>query len=107
MNLLYELAPIKPAIIPINCVCVLANAGATSETSIPLSIATTAGDNNVVIINHETRPARPAVPSLSSDIPTATPIANKIPMLSINDPPALIKNAAPALFAPQPVGSIQ
>ena len=90
-----------------NCVAIFPNAGATSSTGIPFNIPTTAGDNNVVIINHDTSAARPPVPSLSSDIPTPTPIANKIPMLSMIDPPALIKKAAIALLAPQPVGSIQ
>ena len=47
--------------------------------------------NNVVIINHDASAARPPVPSLSSDIPTPTPITNNNAMLSINAPPAFTK----------------
>ena len=68
----------------------LPNAGAASCPVIP---ATAPGLNSVVIMYMETRPARPAVPSESSAIPTATPTANSQDMLSINAPPALIRNS--------------
>lgn len=41
------------------------------------------------------------------DIPKATPTAKRMDMLSIIEDPALIKNAAIGLPAPQPDGSIQ
>ena len=56
-----------------------------------INVPTTPVDNNVVIINHDAKAARAAVPSLSSAIPTPTPITNNNAMLSINAAPALIK----------------
>ena len=48
--------------------------------------------NKVVIINQDANAATPPVPSLSSDIPTPTPITNKIAILSISAPPAFTRN---------------
>ena len=48
--------------------------------------------NNVVIMSHDTKAATPPVPSLSSDIPTPTPITKRIAMLSITAAPALTRN---------------
>ncbi len=48
--------------------------------------------SRVVIIYMETRPDNAAAPSLSSAIPTATPMANSHDILSIKAPPALIRN---------------
>ena len=93
-----------PDKIPVNCVAILPNAGFASA---PVYIETAPEDNTVVITNQDTRPARPAEPSLSSDIPIPTPIAKRIAMLSIRAPPAFKRIAATILLAPQPVGSIQ
>ena len=54
-------------------------------------IAIASDERRVVIISQDTRPARPAVPSLSSAIPTATPIAKSHDILSMRAAPALIK----------------
>ena len=65
---------------------------AISETSSKvIKLATAPVLSNVVIINHDTKAAKPAVPSLSSAIPTPTPITNNRAMLSITAPPALTR----------------
>ena len=79
---------------------ILPNAGAASCPVIP---ATAPGLNSVVIIYIDTRPARPAVPSESSAIPTPTPTANSQDILSINAPPALIRNSPIAYDKPPAV----
>ena len=76
---------------PMNWVWMLLNAGSTFSAATPLRVATTAGSSSLVIISQDTRPARPAVPSLSLAMPTATPTANSQDMLSISAPPALIR----------------
>ena len=55
-------------------------------------VVTTPVERSVVIINQEASAAIPPVPSFFSDIPTPTPIAKRIAMLSIKAPPALTKN---------------
>ena len=59
------------------------------------------------MIKKPTNPDNAAAPSLSLDIPYATPIAKRIGILSIIALPDLIKNAAAILLAPQPSESIQ
>ena len=61
----------------------------------------------VVVTSQATRPDRAAVPSLSSAIPTATPMANRIAIWSMIEEAALIIRAETMLLAPQPTGSIQ
>ena len=65
-----------------------------------ISVPTTPVDNKVVIISQEAKAARAAVPSLSSAIPTPTPITNKSAMLSINAAPALIRKNPIVYAAP-------
>ena len=86
---------------------ILPNAGATAVTSTFVNCAIAAGLNNVVTTKNPTSPANAAAPSLSFDIPYATPTANNIGILSIIEAPALINSAATGLFAPHPTGSIQ
>ena len=78
-----------PARIPINWLLILPNAAAAS---LPVNAETTPELSRFWNSNMATRPARAAVPSLSSDIPIATPIANSHAILSIRAPPALIMN---------------
>ena len=86
---------------------ILAKPAGTSFAGIPFIIPTAPGDNKVVTTKKETNPARAADPFLSLDIPNATPIANRIGILSIIAPPDLIKKAANTLSPPHPTGSIQ
>ena len=70
-----------------------------------MMVVTTAGDSRDFIIRKLTRPARAEVPSLSSAMPTATPMTNSQCMLSIRAPPALTSrkptmNAGPSVGAP-------
>ena len=74
-----------------NWLPIFANAGLTASAPTPVRVATVPVARRLVIINQDTRPARPAVPSLSSAIPTATPIANSQDMLSIRAPPAFTR----------------
>ena len=57
-----------------------------------LLVVTNPVANKVVIMNQDAIAATPPVPSLSSDIPTPTPITNKIAMLSIKAAPAFTRN---------------
>ena len=93
LNLLKHAAPITPARIPMNWFPpTLEKAMYFSVPSSRVMIVpTTPGFSSVVIIRYETIPARPPTPSLSSDIPRPTPIANKIAMLSIKAPPAFTR----------------
>ena len=77
-----------------NWVSILEKAGSTASTATLVSVPTTAGCRSLVIISQDTRPARPAVPSLSFAIPTATPTANSQDMLSISAPPAFNQEEA-------------
>ena len=78
-----------PEMIPINWFTILPKAGSASLPVIPATVPLL---SRVVIMYMETSPARAAAPSLSSDMPTATPIANSHDMLSMRAPPALIRN---------------
>ena len=61
-------------------------------------VVTNPVDRSVVSISQEARAAMAPVPSFFSDIPTPTPIANRIAMLSIKAPPAFTRNR-PIRFA--------
>ena len=54
-------------------------------------VVTNPVERSVVIISHDARAAIPPVPSFFSDIPTPTPIAKRIAMLSIRAAPAFTK----------------
>ena len=56
-----------------------------------INVVTVPTERRFVIINHDANAARPAVPSLSSAIPTPTPITKRIAMLSIKAPPAFTR----------------
>ena len=56
-----------------------------------MMVVTTPVESRVVIISQEARAARPPVPSFLSDMPTPTPITNRIAMLSIKAPPAFTR----------------
>ena len=83
------------------------NAAGTAAASTPMMEATTAGLSMVCTVSQEMMAARAEVPSWSLDMPMATPRANRIAMLSIRIPPALISSMAIMLLAPHPEGSIQ
>ena len=88
---LKQVAPIKPAKIPINGFAILLNAIA-STSLISIILLAESRLKTVVKINHDTSAATPAVPSFFFAIPTPTPMANKIPILLIKAPPAVVKN---------------
>ena len=82
-----------PARIPINGFAILLNASTfVSFSAITgINVVTTPVERRFVIINHDAKAARAAVPSLSSAIPTPTPITKRIAMLSIKAPPAFTR----------------
>ena len=84
----------RPAKIPMNAFWIFPNAAGTCETSTPEYIATAPVDSRVVIMSHETSPARAGVPSVSSAMPIATPIAKSKGIWSIIALAALMQNAA-------------
>ena len=63
-------------------------------------VVTNPVDRSVVSISQEARAAMAPVPSFFSDIPTPTPIANRIAMLSIKAPPAFTRNRPIRFAAP-------
>ena len=82
-----------PARIPMNGFAILLNASVLVALSAiaGIKVVTTPVERRFVIINQDARAASAAVPSLSSAIPTPTPITNRIAMLSINAPPAFTR----------------
>ena len=92
--------PIIPAIIPIKGFAILSNASVLVASSAMegIMVVTNPVDRSVVSISQEARAAMAPVPSFFSDIPTPTPIANRIAMLSIKAPPAFTRNR-PIRFA--------
>ena len=79
----------RPEMIPTNWFTILSKAGSASLPVIPATVPLL---RRVVIMYMDTRPASAAAPSLSSAMPTATPMANSHDMLSISAPPALMRN---------------
>ncbi len=65
-----------------------------------------AGDSRVVIVSHDTRPARADVPSVLFAMPIETPTANSSGMLSSSAPPAAPRNTE-TMFAPPAAELIQ
>ena len=59
------------------------------STTLGMMVETTPVLSSCWIISQEARPARAGVPSGSSAMPTATPMTNRICILSISAPPAL------------------
>lgn len=57
-----------------------------------MMVVTNPVERSVVSISQDASAAIPPVPSFFSDIPTPTPIAKRIAMLSIRAPPALTRN---------------
>ena len=94
--------PMIPARIPINGFAILLNARVLVALSATdgIIVVTTPVERSVVIINQEASAAIPPVPSFFSDIPTPTPIANRMAMLSIKAPPAFTKNRPIKFAAP-------
>ena len=92
--------PIIPAIIPIKGFAILLNASVLVASSAMegIMVVTNPVDRSVVSISQEARAAIAPVPSFFSDIPTPTPMANRIAMLSIKAPPAFTRNR-PIRFA--------
>ena len=88
---LKQVAPIKPDKIPINGFAILLKAS-WSISLISTILLAESKLKTVVKTSHDTNAATPAVPSFFFAIPTPTPIANKIPMLFIRAPPAVVKN---------------
>ena len=65
-----------------------------------ISVVTNPVERSVVSMSQEASAAIPPVPSFLSDIPTPTPIAKRIAMLSIKAPPAFTRNRPIRLAAP-------
>ena len=88
-----------PERIPINGLAIAENASVLLAFSATegINVVTVPTESRLVIISHEASAARPEVPSWSSDIPTPTPITNRIDILSINAPPAFTRKK-PNLF---------
>ena len=59
------------------------------STTLGMMVETTPVLSSCWTISQDARPARAGVPSGSSAMPTATPMTNRICMLSIRAPPAL------------------
>lgn len=65
-----------------------------------MMVVTNPVERSVVSISQDASAAIPPVPSFFSYIPTPTPIAKRIAMLSIRAPPALTRNRPIRLAAP-------
>ena len=92
---------------PTKTFCTLLKAGLTSSTlSRPCRFWMVAGASSVVIVNHDTRPARADVPSVLFAMPIETPTANSSGMLSSSAPPAAPRKAD-TVFAPPAAELIQ
>lgn len=65
-----------------------------------MMVVTNPVERSVVSISQDASAAIPPVQSFFSDIPTPTPIAKRIAMLSIRAPPALTRNRPIRLAAP-------
>ena len=91
-----------PARIPMNGFAILLNAMVFTSLSAMdgISVVTNPVERSVVSMSQEARAAIPPVPSFLSDIPTPTPIAKRIAMLSIKAPPAFTRNRPIRLAAP-------
>ena len=92
-----------PARIPMNGFAILSNARVLVWLSAidGMMVETTPVERSVVIISQDARAAIPPVPSFFSDMPTPTPIANRIAMLSMRAPPAFTRNRPIRFAAPE------
>ena len=91
-----------PARIPINGFAILSNASVLSAFSAidGINVVTTPVESRLVIISQDASAASAAVPSLSSAIPTPTPMTNSHAILSIKAPPAFTRKNPISAFAP-------
>ena len=91
-----------PARIPIKGFAILSNARVFVALSAidGMMVVTNPVERSVVSISQDASAEIQPVPSFFSDIPTPTPIAKRIAMLSIRAPPALTKNRPIRLAAP-------
>ena len=92
-----------PARIPMNGFWILSKASVFVALSAMdgMIVVTTPVERSVVIISQDARAAIPPVPSFFSDIPTPTPIAKRIAMLSIRAAPAFTRNRPIRFTAPE------